>query len=407
MGVAHGQFAAFQRQLALLRPSVGGGADIPALIEERIRSEKAAGSRDRRLYRELHYTWLRFRPWLEGLEGDALASALALLCSDIPACAVFRRTFAGEDTFSSQDPVSLLPPWFPEECPMATGPALARSLATRAPLWLRLQGDSPDEALLEMRDLGWTVETSSAVPGACRVGGDRDVTKLHCYETGAVEVQDIGSQSLLQSLPLVPGERWLDACAGAGGKTLQLAWLLGPAGSVEACDPRASALDELLRRASRARIRSSNGHREAPLRGAAPLRLSVDAAAIATCKQAAGPYDGVLVDAPCSGSGTWRRSPHLKWATTRESLMAKARLQLSILSRASSQVRSGGLLVYATCSLCRTENEAVVEAFLSGAPGWRPLTLALPSLSAASLGSYVLPQTLDSDGFYVCALRRD
>jgi 16S rRNA (cytosine967-C5)-methyltransferase len=107
-------------------------------------------------------------------------------------------------------------------------------------------------------------------------------------------------------------------------------------------------------------------------------------------------YDGVLVDAPCSGSGTWRRSPHLKWVTTEKGVRAAAALQLELLRANLARVKSGGLLVYATCSLCRSENESVVEAFLAEDAAVEPVIGGLR----------LMPGTHDGDGFFVASFRR-
>src|SRR5690606_24311931 len=154
-------------------------------------------------------------------------------------------------------------------------------------------------------------------------------------------IQDLGSQLVLATLAEAPAGHWLDACAGAGGKTLQLARLLGPAGRVTAHDIRAGALAELKTRARRAGLDTI----------------------VTTTTLPAAAFDGVLVDAPCTGSGTWRRTPRLKWTTAPEDVARAARLQAELLARFSRLVRPGGRLVYATCSLCRSENEAVVAGF--------------------------------------------
>ena len=172
------------------------------------------------------------------------------------------------------------------------------------------------------------------------------------------------------------GGHWLDACAGAGGKTLQLAALLGPDGTVTARDTRRTALEELSARAARARlsVRIRAGDRSDPPGG----------------------FDGVLVDAPCSGSGTWRRAPHLKWVTTAEGVRNAAATQLGLLRENAARARPGGRVVYATCSLCRSENESVVAQFLQSAEGFE----------AEPPARTLLPQSHDGDGFFVACFRR-
>jgi 16S rRNA (cytosine967-C5)-methyltransferase len=205
---------------------------------------------------------------------------------------------------------------------------------------------------------------------------DVDVKKTDSYRDGRIEIQDVGSQLILESVGVAPGGRWLDACAGAGGKTLQLASLLGATGRVTARDSRQGPLKELLARAARAGLdgRIDAGTGEDPASG----------------------YDGVLVDAPCSGSGTWRRSPHLRWIATEDGVRSAAALQLGLLRANLSRVKPGGLLVYATCSLCRTENESVVEAFLRENSDVEPVIG----------GRRLMPGAHDGDGYFVASFRR-
>jgi 16S rRNA (cytosine967-C5)-methyltransferase len=211
------------------------------------------------------------------------------------------------------------------------------------------------------------------------------VTKTRAFQEGQLEVQDLGSQMILASAGVARGGCWLDACAGAGGKTLQLARLIGPAGRVDACDIRPAALAELRTRAARARLTQV---RTPP----AP--------------DPAG-YDGVLVDAPCSGSGTWRRAPHLKWVTTPEQVARAAAVQGELLRRFAPFVRPGGRLLYATCSLSRWENHEVVSAFLADQPDFA----AEPPMADFGFpysppGLTIWPARHDTDGFFVAALRR-
>jgi 16S rRNA (cytosine967-C5)-methyltransferase len=212
-----------------------------------------------------------------------------------------------------------------------------------------------------------------------------DATKTAAYRSGLVEIQDLGSQLVLAAAGVDAGGRWLDACAGAGGKTLQLARLVGQDGTVDAHDPRPSALAELKLRANRAHL--SN------------ITLVSHPATEA--------YDHVLVDAPCSGSGTWRRAPHLKWSTSPADVTSHAVRQLEILRHHARAVRPGGRLVYATCSLSRRENGDVAAQFLAAEPGFNPEPLrdhfGFPGSGPALT---ILPARHDTDGFHVAAFRR-
>ncbi len=377
------QHAIFRGLLATLRPHWRRDRALAARIEDFLRADRRFGSRDRRLYRELAYTALRILPWIETRPEDEALALIARHAAELPATAAFRARYAVA-TDEERDPDELLPAWLREECPDAFTPPHRDALLARAPLWIRLQDEDPESVLASLATAGLPRPTASILPEAWRFPPDAPVNRTTAYHEGRLEIQDLGSQLLLACAAPSPGGRWLDACAGAGGKTLQLARMLGSHGSVVAHDVRARALDELRARASRARL-----------------------ANVAVTRQPSGNFDGVLVDAPCSGSGTWRRAPHLKWTTAPADLQAAAETQLNLLRRFSHHVAPGGRLLYATCSLCRTENESVATRFLALEPAFAVAPPpAIFGLTARSPGLAVLPGTYDSDGFYLAAFRR-
>lgn len=385
MSIAHSQRLTFLRLLAALRPHWRSDVALPARIQTALRGERGVGSRDRRLYRELLFTTLRHLPWLEHCDDDTLVSRVATLAADTRATHGFRETFATPDSLAGLDRTQLLPDWFRAECPAAFEPHQLDTLLTRAPLWLRLQTDTPDEVFADWTSRQWQWTPSPTLDGAVRLHDEVDVTQTEPYERGQIEVQDLGSQLLLAAVAPQPGGRWLDACAGAGGKTLQLARLLGPTGRIAAHDIRPAALAELQMRARRAGVASR----------------------IETTGAPSGLFDGVLVDAPCSGSGTWRRSPHLKWVTTPATITRAATTQRTLLDRFARHVRPGGQLVYATCSLCHQENEATVAHFLETHPEFAPAPFAQTfGLTPTSRGLTIWPAAHDTDGFFVAHLRR-
>ncbi len=382
-----------------LRPHLRRDQNLPARIEALLSGDRRRGSRDRRLYRELIYTALRHLPWVEPLldrDPGRATRMIAWLAADTQATSAFRAGQAGDwppappglaDRAASlgEDPQALLPPWFRSHCPDLFLPVELDAQLRRAPLWLRLQAGDPAPVFAELEAKGWDFRRADAPVTAIRVLSEADVTRTDAHRSGLLEIQDIGSQLVLTVAAPAPGGRWLDACAGAGGKTLQLARLLGPTGRVDAFDIRASALAELASRASRA--------------GAGNIRILP------------GPpedrYDGVLVDAPCTGSGTWRRAPHLRWCTTEAGVRRSAERQLDLLGRFSSLVSPGGRLVYATCSLSSLENEDVVEAFLSSHPEFAPKPPPdLLGFTPRGPGYLLLPSVHDSDGFFVSLLTR-
>lgn len=375
--------------LGSLRPHWHSEAALAGRIDALISGDRRFGSRDRRLYRELVYTALRYLPWVEPLldtDPGLAAKRIAWLAADIPAVRPFRDALSGDLPPCPADAGGkaallgtraddLTPAWLARECPEALEAPLRDALLSRAPLWLRLQTADPGLVEAEFASLGWAVSPSPRLPGALRLAAGTDVSRTRSYLEGRVEVQDIGSQLILERVAPSPGGLWLDLCAGAGGKSLQLASLLGPSGRVSARDIRRAALDELALRASRAGLGE---------------RISIGG------PDPTGGFDGVLVDAPCSGSGTLRRSPHLRWTTSAPDIARACELQGRLLAEGASLVRKGGTLVYATCSLCRSENEEVAGGFLRRSPQFEPVIAGLR----------IAPPDPDGDAFFLASFRR-
>ena len=391
MSIASNQLRIARELWARLQPL---DRSVPARLQALL-ADRRFGSRDRRLYRELLFTALRQARDLAKLAPDdeaGWAARLAKACAPVRETEAFRVAYAAASAVPSPAPLDLVPDWFVSECDTGLPPAdSAAALLSRAPVWVRLQTDDPAEAEAEWASRGWVATPHPALPDARRLPAETNVSACVAYQAGHYEVQDLGSQAILDALGLPvrsPGPRWLDACAGAGGKTLQLARLLGPSARIDATDIRPAALAELRARALRAGLASRIRTAPRPEAGAA--------------------YDGVLVDAPCSGSGTWRRAPHLMACTAPADLAAAARLQAAILREASAAVRPGGILVYATCSIARSENRAVAESFLADRAGaFEPEPAARDfGFFPAAPGLAIAPGVHDNDGFYVVIFRR-
>ena len=178
--------------------------------------------------------------------------------------------------------------------------------------------------------------------------GARKISQSKAYRDGLVELQDAASQAVVAALNVRPGLRVLDYCAGGGGKSLALAAHQGV--KVFAHDVNPDRLRDLPSRAERAGAR-------------------VELVSPADLEQHA-PFDVILADAPCSGSGSWRRAPAGKWTLTEKRLIELTEIQSAILSKLPSMLTQGGVLAYATCSMLDEENGAVVDAFLSANPAW-------------------------------------
>lgn len=222
---------------------------------------------------------------------------------------------------------------------------------------------------------------------------------LDQFKQGWFEVQDHGSQLLATLTGVKPGNRVVDFCAGAGGKTLAMAAMMNNKGSIYACDVHTRRLDNLSKRAKRA--------------GAHNIRIHVlSSEKDKWVKQQQAKADVVLIDAPCTGTGTWRRSPDSRWNLTEQSLVELVALQQSILQSASRLVKPGGKLIYATCSLLAEENEQQTNRFLSENETFKPSELVIDEPLKSNLDKVVItshelrtyPGLSNADGFYACSM---
>ncbi|OGA60112.1 MAG: SAM-dependent methyltransferase [Betaproteobacteria bacterium RIFCSPLOWO2_12_FULL_67_28] len=372
------------------------------------RKHRQLGQRDRAFVAEAAYAVLRRRRTLEAAAGSS-APRLLLLAALVRQFGLSGRALGLESEFiarlRSVDAAALapavqadLPDWLwarlAEQQGGEEAVRIARGLFETAPLDLRvnLARLSRDDALAQ---LGLEARATPLSPAGIRLTGKPAINRHALFLDGSIEVQDEGSQLLAYLVAPRRGEMVADFCAGAGGKTLALAMLMRGAGRLYAMDVSAKRLAALAPRAARAG--ASNIH---------PLVLSGENDLRA--RRLAGKLDRVLVDAPCSGFGTLRRNPDLKWRYGPERIAALAGEQLRILAAASRLVKAGGRLVYATCSILREENEAVTERFLRAAPGFEALSCAeilAQQRIALDTGSELRlwPHRHATDGFFAAA----
>jgi len=298
-----------------------------------------------------------------------------------------------------------LPGWVLPDFAARFGARLAAEAAAMeqpAPLDLRanLLRGTREQAAAALAAEGIATAPTPFSPWGLRVEGRRPVTATGAFRRGLVEVQDEGSQLIALLADARPGMRVADYCAGAGGKTLAMAASMGNRGRIVACDTSAPRLEGAVRRLRRAGVDNAERH----------LLVPGDRWA----KRRAGQFDRVLVDAPCTGSGTWRRNPDARIRTHPEDLEELAALQHDILSRAAELVRPGGRLVYATCSLLRAEDEGQMERFLAERSEFVPMPLTAlwpavaPGAAAPGPGPYLLtsPAQHGTDGFFAAVLER-
>jgi 16S rRNA (cytosine967-C5)-methyltransferase len=275
------------------------------------------------------------------------------------------------------------------------------ALAARAPVDLRvnrLKTDVP-RALKALSPLG--AAPAGLLPEALRVpppgAAERaaPVESAPEFQKGWFEVQDLGSQIAAATAGEIKGRQVLDFCAGGGGKTLALAAAMANSGQLYAYDSDARRLSETVKRATRAGVR--NLQVRSPLRAGALDGLEAR-------------MDLVFVDAPCTGSGTWRRHPDAKWRLTAQQLERRIAEQDAVLAAAAAYVKPGGRLIYVTCSLLAEENEDRVAAFLASRLDFAkaPIELAAAEPWRTCKGYLRLtPRSAGTDGFFVAAFKRD
>jgi 16S rRNA (cytosine967-C5)-methyltransferase len=283
-------------------------------------------------------------------------------------------------------------------------PALAAALNEPAPLDLRVNSlqAKREDIRSELAQVGISAQPTPYSPWGLRLTSKPSLSRLEAYTRGAIEVQDEGSQLLAAVLDPKRGEMVVDFCAGAGGKTLALGAAMRSTGRLYAFDTSAHRLDALKPRLARSGL--SNVH-PAAIAHERDERI----------KRLAGKIDRVLVDAPCSGLGTLRRNPDLKWRQSPQSVAEMAVKQLAILRSAARLLKPGGRLVYATCSLLPDENEAIAQAFGQAETGWRVLPAAqalaplkLADAQALCSGDFLRlwPHRHATDGFFAAIWER-
>jgi 16S rRNA (cytosine967-C5)-methyltransferase len=297
-----------------------------------------------------------------------------------------------------------IPDWLHDRLQARFGTAetaqLVAALNQPAPLDLRVNPAriDRDAAIAQLNSRHMDARPTPHSPFGLRIEGRPNLGRDPLYEQGAIEVQDEGSQLLAQLVAPKRREMVVDFCAGAGGKTLALGALMQSTGRLYAFDVserRLKAFEPRLRRSG-----LSNVH---------PQLLSSEADA--RVKRLAGKIDRVLVDAPCTGLGTLRRNPDMKWRQPESAVAEMAAKQSAILASAARLLKPGGRIVYATCSLLDEENREVVEAFLAANPAFalRPANEVLASLGIGiDTGPYLelLPHRHGTDGFFAAVLER-
>ncbi len=352
------------------------------------RASRFAGSGDRHAVRDIVYDALRCQRSFAALGGGLTGRGLVLgglRDKGLDPAGLFTGEGHAPSVITAQDQ-SIAPQSFAAlDCPDWLGPLLQESLGEdfepvlkalrhRAPVFLRVNTArcTRDQAISALAAEGIVAQPHALAHTALEViENARKIQNSQTYLQGLVELQDAASQAVVAAIPVRAGQRVLDHCAGGGGKTLALAAQAGLTLFAHDADPR--RMRDLPERAKRAGVTVS----------------------IIENPEISAPYDVILTDVPCSGSGSWRRDPQGKWALTQADLIRLCQIQAGILDHVAPMVARSGQIAYATCSMLRAENESQVAGFLTRHPLWR-------------LENQHRFSPMDGgDGFYFALLTRD
>jgi len=375
----------------IIEAARSGGAEADMIVSRYFKTRHYAGSKDRRAIRDLVFRSIR----RAGERPSCGRAALLGLARDVPELI---ETFDGSPrgpSLPEKDepfaPAGFAPRWivdrFDPEIPTGELPALLE----RAPLDLRVN-----------RLKGTLEEAMALIPEAApcplspvglRLPEGFRVEGTQAWRSGLVEIQDEGSQLICLGCEPSPGMTVVDLCAGGGGKTLALAAEMGNGGRIVASDADRGRLARMTPRLARASV------------SIVEPRLINPAKEKEMLADLEGKADLVLVDAPCSGTGTWRRNPETRWRLTPERLARLTALQARLLDVGAALVRPGGSLVYAVCSLLSPEGRDQAAA-LAGRSALVPEPIAIPSGTPSGTGLLLSPARDGTDGFFVARWRR-
>jgi 16S rRNA (cytosine967-C5)-methyltransferase len=412
-----------------LEEAVSQGHPADQTLHRYYREHSEFGSRDRRFFSALVFSWFRWRGWLAP-PGPARCAMAYLLDPMEPHPAV--TLLAEQSGFSRLNPQpaggmtveqkakhaghwlgtpppaieQLAPAWLPAQLcvPNDTEPGTHRrqcikAFQIRPSTWIRTERDAQQRVSAALARHAIPAATHPQIAGAIRLQGTPDLERLSTEVP--FEIQDLASQCVGWICAPARGEHWWDVCAGAGGKSLHLADLMEHAGTILATDVRSGSLDALRQRA-RGRRRNmitcrvwdgtrDSGTRDPGIRDPAPGQC----------------FDGVLIDAPCSGIGTWARNPDARWRTVERDIAQRRIVQEQLLLAGADKVRPGGRLVYAVCTLTEAETQAVIAGFLGARPDFQLEGTPHPITGRATRGQvWIWPWEADSNGMFIARMKR-
>lgn len=342
------------------------------------------GPREKRAISRAVFTYFR---WLQWLDPKASVQKQVEHALDLQA-----RFVADPKSIKPEALAALaVPSWLWKELDLPTAPAAGgitgqtaflRQLQQEPALWLRARPGTG----ARLADALGHCEISPRAADALVYRGSQDLFLTPQFQAGAFEIQDLASQLVAHAAAPKPGETWWDVCAGEGGKTLHLAALMQNKGVVWATDRSVRRLDTLKRRAARAQLFN---YRTIPWEGGVTAPRGMPRLPTKT------KFDGILVDAPCSGVGTWQRNPNARWTTSVRDVTELAAIQRALLEQVAGSLKPRGRLVYSVCTLTRRETTAVADEF----------SVAHPELERVSSG-FLWPHEINANGMFIASWRK-
>ena len=396
----------------------GSSADV--LIRAYFKERRYAGSKDRRDVTNKTYDVIRRLGFLKRIsDGDAkrmVIASLAFAGGSTPEIAAYFTDEKHTLPALSDDDISFLDnvisgnfketdheklnfsEWMTERLTSRFGDDLEEAMIAlnqRAPLVIRLARNK--EAVmgyLAKKEISY--EVSSLVPTALTLGKQQQIRDWTIYRDGMIEIQDVAAQYAVMLAGITPGQQVMDYCAGAGGKTLAASSYMKNKGQIYALDINHRRLQEIKPRIKRSKshiIQAIGLPKTAVKRGVLLLDLE-------------GKMDHVIVDVPCSGTGTWRRNPESRWRLDEKELAVYCRSQKEIMEEAWKYVKKGGQMIYMTCSILEDENENQVTSFTESHSDAALNSLEIKSLSKIEAAVQLAPHSHDTDGFFVALITK-
>jgi 16S rRNA (cytosine967-C5)-methyltransferase len=365
---------------------IGPGVPADAALRAYLPGHRTLGAVGKRSVSRAVFAYFRWLHWLEKEESPQRRIVRAL---------ELQARFDRDPSSTKAEALAAraVPGWIAAEMELA--PAYLRSLQGEPALWIRAKTGKAARVAADLGDCAQpALPKSLRAPPALSALWYRGTTDLHRapgFQSGAFEIQDLSSQLVGHACDPKPGETWWDACAGEGGKALHLSDLMGNKGLLWTTDRSERRLGVLKKRAARAGMFN---YRPAVWTGVGPAPFRTKC-------------DGVLVDAPCSGVGTWQRNPQARWTTSINDVRELTMVQEALLARSAPSVKPGGRLVYAVCTLTRSETTVIADGFQAAHPDFEPSPLPIaPKEGPGSSRILLLPQELGSNGMFIAAWRR-